>query len=155
MTRTLKIEPIGSIHAGEGGFYAELLPQYRPALSGLEGFGHVNLIWWFDRCDGPVLVERAPYRGGPEALGVFATRSPRRPNPLAVSCAGVTGLDLERGVLWLDYVDAFDGTPLLDVKPYVPSLDRVAGPLVPAWCAHWPGEVESSGDFDWAAEFNF
>ena len=154
----LTMEPVGIIHASKNGFWAQLFPQYRPALAGLEGFSHLNLVWWFHRNtpeQRTVLMEQQPYRNGPEQLGVFATRSPSRPNPIGVSCAGITALDLDRGVIWLDYIDAFDATPLLDLKPYTPSVDRVAAPTVPSWCRHWPEDVERSGSFDWAAEFNF
>ena len=88
-------------------------------------------------------------------LGAFATRTPERPNPIALSCARVTHLDRERGVVGLDYLDAEEGSPVLDLKPYLPSLDRVERPVMPAWCAHWPDSVEKSGDFDWEKEFNF
>lgn len=69
-----------------------------------------------------------------------------RPNPLALSCAAVTRLDPKAGVIGLSYIDAEDGSPLLDLKPYTPSLDRVEDPPLPAWCAT-PGDVESGGDF--------
>ena len=55
----------------------------------------------------------------------------------------------------LAYIDAENGTPVLDVKPYTPSLDRVERPDVPGWCAHWPKSAEASGDFDWEKVFNF
>ena len=58
-------------------------------------------------------------------------------------------------MIGLSYIDAEDGSPLLDLKPYTPSLDRVEDPPLPAWCAHWPRDVESSGDFPWEDEFNF
>lgn len=156
---TIAINPIGIIHTGENGVYAEIFPAYRPALEGLTGFGHIQLLWWFHGCDQKTrrqtLTETNPYRHGPPRMGSFATRSPNRPNPIGISCAGLVGLDLEQGLLHLDYVDAWDGTPLLDVKPYTPSLDRVAAPVVPNWCSHWPQDVESSGKFDWEAEFTF
>ena len=87
-------------------------------------------------------------------MGVFATRGSVRPNPLVLSVCGVLAIDEEKGRIQLDYIDAHDGSPLLDIKPYTPSLDRVEQPVVPAWCAHWPTNVESSGDFDWEGEMN-
>ena len=96
-----------------------------------------------------------PYIRGPERLGVFSTRSPQRPNPLAVSCAQVLCVDSACGAVDLAYLDAADGTPVLDLKPYTPSLDRVERPGGPDWCAHWPGSVEASGAFDWSSEFAF
>jgi tRNA-Thr(GGU) m(6)t(6)A37 methyltransferase TsaA len=67
-------------------------PEYRDAsaLRGLEGYSHVQVVWWFDRAeDTNSLIERKPYAKGPEELGVFATRSPMRPNPIAVSSVDI------------------------------------------------------------------
>lgn len=153
------LKQIGTIHSGDGGFFIEVAPAYRAALKGLEGFGYIQVIWWFSGCDDThsrsTLTEKSPYKRGPETLGVFATRSPRRPNPIAVSPACVTQIDCAHGVIGLGWIDADDGTPVLDIKPYTPSVDRVEQPVVPDWCAHWPKNVEQSGDFDWSAEFNF
>jgi tRNA (Thr-GGU) A37 N-methylase len=88
-------------------------------------------------------------------LGTFATRSPERPNPLALSCAQITYIDKDNAVIGLAYIDAFNNTPVLDIKPYIPSLDRVEAPSVPQWCSHWPNSCEESGSFDWEKEFNF
>ena len=91
-------------------------------------------------------------RRGRRAL---ASLPPVRPGgPLALSCAGIIGLDEENGVIRLDYLDADDGSPVLDIKPYTPSLDRVEHPAVPVWCSHWPESVEASGDFDWEREIS-
>lgn len=156
---TFQLRQIGTIHSGDDGFAIELEPRYREALTGLDGFSHIQILWWFDQCDTPeardMLTERAPYCNGPETMGVFATRSPNRPNPIALSSAYVTYLDTARGVVHLAYIDAHDGSPVLDIKPYTPSLDRAESPEVPAWCGHWPKSMEESGDFDWEAEFNF
>lgn len=153
------VQQIGTIHCGEAGFRVELTPAYAAGLRGMEGFSYVQVFWWFHRCDDArsrgTLTNAKPYVHGPDRLGTFATRSPERPNPIALSCACVTGLDVERGVLHLSYIDADDGSPVLDLKPYTPSLDRVEVPGVPDWCAHWPKSVEVSGDFDWEAEFSF
>lgn len=158
-TQDFIIRQIGLLRSDAEGFRLELRPEYRPAMAGLEGFGCLNILWWFSGCDNTEsrgkLVERAPYRHGPEELGVFATRSPDRPNPIALSCAGVTYVDRDRGVIGLDYIDADDGSPVLDMKPYTPGIDRVEYPKVPEWCAHWPANVEASGEFDWTEEFNF
>ncbi len=155
----IHVTPIGKVSVEDGECRLLVDEQYRDALEGLEGFGYVQAIWWFDGCDNArdraTLTAEKPYAKGPERLGVFATRSPMRPNPIALSCAGVTYIDRENGVVGLTYIDANDGSPLLDIKPYTPSLDRVESPEVPGWCAHWPRDCESSGDFDWEAEFNF
>jgi len=153
------VKQIGVVRADERGFRIELKPEYSGALAGLEGFEYLNVLWWFSGCDNDrsrtKLTEKKPYAKGPGALGVFATRSPERPNPIALTCAYVTHLDAEKGVIGLAYMDADDRSPVLDIKPYTPSLDRVEHPGVPDWCAHWPQNVETSGGFDWASEFNF
>lgn len=153
------LHPIGVVRADDSGFRVELAPEYRPALTGLEGYSHVQVLWWFSGCDTPACrgarTEAKPYTKGPDLLGTFATRSPERPNPIALSCAELLYVDREGGAVGLAYLDAEDGTPVLDLKPYVPSLDRVERPSVPDWCAHWPQSVERSGEFDWGAEFNF
>ena len=153
------ITPIGFIRQTEGGTVLELKKEYLPAMQNLAGFGHLQVLWWFDGCDTPAcrknLVEESPYAGAPRQLGVFATRSPQRPNPIALTCCGVTYLDEEAGCIGLDFIDANDGSPVLDLKPYTPSLDRVEEPLVPQWCANWPRNVETSGDFDWGSVFQF
>lgn len=157
--KEIKVEPIGRIENGEGGARIVLGPEYRDGLKGLEGYGHVLVLWWMDRCDNPrdrgTLVERKPYRKGPEELGVFALRSPERPNPIAVSNAEIAYVDGEAGTVGLRWIDAFPGSAVLDLKPYTPSVDRIGRPVVPPWCGHWPKSCEESAGFDWAAEFNF
>ena len=159
MEQHFVLTSIGVVRAGGEGFRLELAPRYAEALRGLSGFSHLQVLWWFSGCDTEAdrgrLCEQRPYRRGPDLLGVFATRSSARPNPIALSCCAVTGLDAARGAVELAYIDARDQSPVLDIKPYTPSLDRVERPAVPAWCRGWPADVETSGDFDWASEFNF
>ena len=105
-------------------------PEYRnaDALRGLEGFSHVWLVWVFDKAarnDWSPTV-RPPRLGGNTRLGVFATRSPFRPNPIALSCVKLAGIEqtAEHGtVLRLRGADLMDGTPILDIKPYIPYAD--------------------------------
>lgn len=105
-------------------------PEYRDenALRGLEQFSHVWLIWEFSENAGkgwsPTV--RPPRLGGNERLGVFATRSPFRPNPIGLSCARLVGVErtADSGmVLRLGGTDLMDGTPILDIKPYIPYAD--------------------------------
>lgn len=153
------VNPIGKIHSGDDGFSIEIFPEYREALTGLEDFEYIQVIWWFDQCDNVFsrtkLIEEKPYKKGPDILGTFATRSPERPNPIAVSPSYKTFIDVDGGTVGLAWIDALDGTPVLDIKPYVPSVDRVENPSVPEWCSDWPKNVETSGDFDWENVFNF
>jgi tRNA (Thr-GGU) A37 N-methylase len=64
-------------------------------------------------------------------------------------------MDHEKGIIYIPYIDAVDGTPIIDLKPYHPSIDRVRDVSVAKWCDHWPKWYEDSADFDWESEFNF
>ena len=105
-------------------------PKYRnpDALRGLEGFSHLWLIWEFSESVGhpwsPTV--RPPRLGGNTRLGVFATRSPFRPNPIGLSCVRLLGMErrAEEGtVLLVSGADLMDGTPIFDIKPYLPYAD--------------------------------
>jgi tRNA-Thr(GGU) m(6)t(6)A37 methyltransferase TsaA len=151
------VKPIGYVRTGEGGTRLEIQTPYRPALRGLAGFSHIVVLWWChltadDDCRAITEWEQ-PYRNGPPVMGVFATRSPLRPNPIALTAVFVQEIDYERGIIQIPYIDAEDGTPILDLKPYHPSADRIRDVAVPEWCAHWPQWYEDSPAFDWEAEF--
>lgn len=153
------VTPIGKVQNTMGEFAIQIDVQYRPALKGLEGFSHLCMIWWFSKCDDEqyrnILECESPYKNSPDTLGTFATRSPMRPNPIALSTVQILSIDVEKGIITIPYTDAEDGTPVLDLKPYTPSLDRILSPTVPEWCRYWPMSVEESGDFDWESVFNF
>ena len=107
-------------------------PEYRSpdALRGLEGFTHIWLIWQFSENlrEGWSPTVRPPRLGGNERMGVFATRSPFRPNPIGLSCVRLLGIaaDPEVGhVLEVAGADLMDGTPILDIKPYIPYADCI------------------------------
>ena len=105
-------------------------PEYRnpDALRGLEDFSHLWLVWVFDKAvrrDWSPTV-RPPRLGGNRRMGVFATRSPFRPNPIALSSVKLAGIEqtAEQGpVLHIRGADLMDGTPILDIKPYIPYAD--------------------------------
>jgi tRNA-Thr(GGU) m(6)t(6)A37 methyltransferase TsaA len=155
--RTFSLKPIGTVRASEDGFCLEIQPEFRAALQGLEGFTYLNAIWWAHLLDHEeyraITQCDQPYKNAPAQLGIFATRSPVRPNPIAVTPVAVLSIDYERGMVYIPYIDAEDGTPLIDLKPYHPCTDRVREVSVPEWCRHWPEWVEDSATFDWAAEF--
>lgn len=113
-------------------------PAYRDpeALRGLEGFSHIWLIWLFSESVrsgekwSPTV--RPPRLGGNVRMGVFATRSPFRPNPIGLSCVKLEGIEVLPGsghVLRVSGADLMDGTPILDIKPYVPYADSQPGAL--------------------------
>ena len=104
-------------------------PAYRnpDALRGLEEFSHVWLIWVFDRAIRETWspTVRPPRLGGNARMGVFATRSPFRPNPIALSCVKLAGIrqTADGPVIRVLGADLVDGTPILDIKPYIPFAD--------------------------------
>lgn len=105
-------------------------PEYRnaDAVRGLDGFSHIWLIWEFsaNRRTGWQPTVRPPRLGGNEHMGVFATRSPFRPNPLGLSCVELVKVDLsdkDGPVLYVRGADLMDGTPIYDIKPYVKYAD--------------------------------
>lgn len=153
------VNPIGKVKSCEEGMFIEVEEKYIPGLKELGGFSHVNVIWWCDQCDDEaarsILEVPAPYKKAPGIMGIFATRSPVRPNPIALTAVEIIYIDEGKGLIQVAYIDANDGTPVLDLKPYTPSFDRVKEPGVPQWCSHWPASLEESGDFDWENEFTF
>ena len=158
--QTFTVHPVGVVNGGgEGPAQLRIDPAYRDGLRGLEGFGHAVVTWWAHEVDDPelrALVDAGrPYARLDHDLGIFATRSPLRPNPLALTVIELAAVDADVGLVETPYLNAADGTPVLDLKPYTPSIDRIEHPIVPAWCAHWPESAEASADFDWPSEFRF
>lgn len=155
----MKVNPIGVIRNSEEGCCIKIQEKFVPALLALEGFSHIQVIWWFsgfdDELSRSLLQVQKPYKHGPDTMGIFATRSPLRPNPIALTTSEVIDIDHENGIIRIAYTDADDHTPVLDIKPYTPSLDRPDRPSVPVWCRHWPDSIESSAFFNWKEEFNF
>jgi len=108
---------LGARHEAEGAI--ELLREYEAGLADIEGFSHLYVLWEFDRAEGFDLIAHPPSDVG-HAHGVFSTRSPRRPNPI-----GLTVVELLRRdgpSLHVRGVDMLEGTPVLDVKPYMSSV---------------------------------
>jgi len=96
----------------------EIRPDLEPGLQDIEGFSHLFVIWVFDRADGYDLISRPPIDD--REHGVFASRSPRRPNPIALTVVQL--LRREGSRLHVRGVDMLDGTPVLDIKPYLSSV---------------------------------
>ena len=131
----IQYEPIGVIHtpfnspegmplqpAGASGIRGEVevFPEYRAGLKDLGGFSHVILLYHFHRSK-QFRLEVVPFLDS-ETRGLFATRAPNRPNPIGLSVVRLLGI--EGGILRIENVDILDGTPLLDIKPYVPVFDE-------------------------------
>ena len=157
MSQKLIVKPIGKIEIDDEGMFVALDSEYAPALNGLDEYSHLTVLWWFGGNDNAeareTLEVRRPYKHSTGTAGVFATRSPRRPNPIALTTAEIIHLDHQTGRVQISFTDADDQSPVLDLKPYCPSLDRVEQCSVPDWCAHWPKSLEESATFDWESEF--
>lgn len=107
---------LGAKHEADG--LLKILPEFELGLTDIEGFSHLIVIWVFDRSQGFELLGTPPSDNRPH--GVFTTRSPRRPNPI-----GLTAVELlrrEGALLYVRGVDMLDGTPILDIKPYLSSI---------------------------------
>ena len=109
---------LGAKHEVEG--ILEILPQYEIGLTDIEGFSHLFVLWVFDRADASELIGKAPTDSRPH--GVFATRSPRRPNPIGLTVVQL--LRRDGRCLHVHGVDMLDGTPILDIKPYLSSIPQ-------------------------------
>lgn len=101
--------------------HIELAPGYGQGLLGLQPGQPVILLYWMDRARRDIVVQRPGHADGPR--GVFALRSPARPNPVAMSTVRITSLDPETGIIGIDAIDVFDGTPLIDLKPWLETVD--------------------------------
>jgi tRNA (adenine37-N6)-methyltransferase len=154
----LAVQPVGYVRLAADGVRLEMVQDYASALEGLAGFSHLWVLFWCDRVDREALRRRTtcekPYVKGPERLGLWATRSPVRPNPIAITPVSVIEVDVARGLVRVPYLDAEEGTPILDLKPYHPSVDRIRQAATPEWCRHWPQFSEDSAAFDWSSEIH-
>jgi formylmethanofuran dehydrogenase subunit E len=139
---SLELKPIGIIHspykdrggAPHQGYKSEEISQieifkeFEEGLQDIEGFSHIIVIYWFHKSQGYHLLVKTPWDDIPH--GLFTTRSPNRPCPL-----GLTVVELvarEKNILKVKGLDAIDGTPLLDIKPYIPEVDQ-RSPVKAGW----------------------
>jgi tRNA-Thr(GGU) m(6)t(6)A37 methyltransferase TsaA len=133
----LTLHPIGRVHSpwspGDcpknlrearergGSFALEIEADFRAGLAGLAPGDAVVLLYWTGLARRDLIVQAPAHAPAPR--GVFALRSPARPNPVALAVTRITTLDAARGRVGVEALDAFDGTPLLDIKPWLPSVD--------------------------------
>ena len=133
--RSFVVHPIGHVQKADGHTMIVLDKKYELGLLGLDGFSHIQVIWWFDKNDTP--QKRAILRVHPRGdqknplTGVFATRAPVRPNLIALSLCKI--ISVKNNVVEVEKIDAFEGTPVLDIKPYAPGQDSATGVKVPEW----------------------
>ncbi len=151
------IKPVGFIKSVNESFNIVIADEWKPALKELDGFSHIQVVWWCHLLDSAeyrsITIADKPYKKAPDKVGIFATRSPVRPNPVAISVVAVLSVDHETGIISIPFIDAENGTPVIDIKPYHPATERVKNVKVPEWCSHWPEWYEDSATFNWASEF--
>jgi tRNA-Thr(GGU) m(6)t(6)A37 methyltransferase TsaA len=143
-----EVFPVGQVRRNGERVYVEVAPPYVPAMKELDGFSHVQVLWWFSEFDDEMYrsvtqSEEAPYEA--PVMGVFACRSPVRPNPIGLTTVEMLEVDHEKGRIEIGNIDAIDGTPVLDLKAYYPVCDRVREVRVGWWAAEWPEWMPAEG----------
>jgi len=144
----LAVYPIGTVRRTAQGIFLEIASPYRPALQELEHFSHVMVFAWANFCDTPEyrqVIQCNPPYAADHTSGIFATRSPVRPNPILMTTCKLIQVDQAQGRVQVGNLDFLDGTPLLDLKAYFPVCDRVQDAHIPAWLAGWPEWLPEEG----------
>ena len=140
---------IGKIIKIDGECFLKLHNTNKDLIGKLEGFSHVKVIWWFNKFDKSIYRKTTecnpPYENAPRT-GVFASRSPLRPNPIAITTARILDVDSDNNCIKISHIDAFDKTPIVDILPYIPAYDRIREYEVPHWLKHWPKWLDDRGD---------
>ena len=140
-------------------YYLDIQEEYRSALKALNNFSHIIVFWWADQNDTKEIREQSnwsivpPYGENPEETGIFATRAEYRPNPIAITTTNILDVDEEKGIIKVGGLDAFDGTPIVDLKTYFPICDRVRECHIAPWLKDWPEWMEDG--IEWWQEQGF
>ena len=135
MENSFKIYPVGFIRKKDDTVLIEIDEKYNDALSGLKQFSHINVLYWFHENDTP--DKRSVLQVNPRGnkknplTGVFATHSPLRPNLIALSLCKI--LSIDGTTIKIDKIDAFDGSPVIDIKSFFPTRLSIPDVRVPDW----------------------
>ncbi len=105
-----------------GGATLEVDEPWRQGLTGLERHSHLLVLYWMHQARRDLVMQHPPHKDAP--VGTFALRSPARPNPVAVATVRLLALDQAAGLLTIDAIDCLDGTPLIDLKPWMETIDQ-------------------------------
>jgi tRNA-Thr(GGU) m(6)t(6)A37 methyltransferase TsaA len=137
----INLKPIGTVHSEikerEHGHRLanatiEIDRGLTEALDNLDEFSHIIVLWWIHKSHRPAPLKVTPrHHGLTSPIGVFASRSPDRPNPIGKSTVRL--LKREGNILTVEGLDAIDGTPVLDIKPYIPGVDAAENAVAPSW----------------------
>lgn len=141
------IAPLGQVRKLDGRSYIFFGEAFGETMKDLRDYSHLRILWWFDRFDKNIYRKitqtNPPYENAPKT-GIFATRSPVRPNPVGVTTVRVLQWDELNQRIEVSAIDAFDKTPVIGVLPYIPSHYRVKEYTVPYWLEHWPQWLDDS-----------
>jgi tRNA-Thr(GGU) m(6)t(6)A37 methyltransferase TsaA len=140
--KTIVLDLVGRVERRDGKIFVDLQPAFAEALDGIEAFSHIWVIYWFHGNDRPEKRRtlKVHPRGNPAnpLTGVFATRSPARPNLLGLAACRLLRRQGHR--LEVEGLDAWEGSPVLDIKPYLPRLDAFPQTTIPTWAEGKPSE---------------
>ena len=129
------INPIGVVKKNDDGVRIEIFSDYADGLLGLEGFSHIYVFYWFHQNDTPQkrkILQVHPRKDPRNPLtGVFATHSPRRPNLIAQTLCKIVAINAP--IIEIEKIDALDGSPVIDIKCYIPGLPGESDVHVPDW----------------------
>lgn len=154
---SFSIRPIGHIQSGyaqpedvihthtgwtEDVSYIRLLPKYAKGLGGLTGYSHIIVLFWVHKAK-EWKIPKDHHK--PPHVKIFATRMPVRPNPVGVSVVELLYFSTDTGEVIVKGLDALDGTPVLDIKPYIPNFDSYPKACVPDWVRHHLNSHHHSG----------
>lgn len=135
MSECYEICPVGIIKKQDKNIAIEIYEKYEDALHGLHQFSHIIVCFWFHRNDTHEqrnILQVHPRGNSANPLtGVFATRSPQRPNLIGLSTCKI--LSIDGNIIYIDKTDALDGSPVIDIKPYIPRTDSTSDVRVPGW----------------------
>lgn len=136
-----KIHSIGRVEKSENKHYLVIDEEYKDGLFRLDMISHVYVLWWINENDSHEnrkakrvipRVRNTPVP--PQEMGTFSTRSPRRPNPIGLTLVKILSIDGCK--ITVDFIDAFDGSPIIDIKPFLPNGDCVEDIELPPWFIH-------------------
>ena len=135
MTDSYIISPVGKVRKQNERTWIEIESRYRPCMLGLEGFSHINVLYWFhenDTSEGRGMMRVHPRKDMKNPLtGVFATHSPLRPNLIGLTRCKI--LSIQDKIIEVEKLDARDNTPVIDIKCYIPDKEKDDDIRVPDW----------------------
>ncbi len=143
------INPIGFVKKQVSGNTLEIFETYRAGLAELENYNYMHVLWWANKFDSPaqrqLLQVEIPYSNEEIKAGVFACRSPQRPNLIMNSICRIGGINHKKGRIFIEQIDADNESPVIDIKPYIHCNDRVKDAKVPRWFPKEWGEWYPKG----------